>query len=230
MTMVKPGAKGLYTTKPSNLKPTKALKRYVHKEINKNIETKERNFELNEQNISSLDTYPNTITFTDISSGRDDNQRVGNQVQLTKLTYKMFLHNSSANDALERMIVLRSKGMLSNTQCNQGVNLFKTGNADTDYASASFASRIAKDVDRTNYTVLSDKIIKLAGLSKSEENNKIIKFTKYYKNKKTEFADQSSAEAINPIKLLIYTVDSALDSNVPVIEVTGETSTYYKDA
>lgn len=230
MVMVAPGAKGLYTTKPSNLKPTKALKKYVHKEINKNIETKERNFEISEQNISSNDQFPNSITFTDISSGRDDNQRVGNVVFLTKLTYKMFLHNTGNTDCLVRMIVLRSKGMLTNTECNQGVSLFKVGNADADFVNATYATRIAKDVDRTNYTVLSDKIIKLAGLSKSEENNKIIKFTKYYKNKRTDFADQNSATAINPIKLLFYVVDSALDTNVPVVEVTGETSTYYKDA
>lgn len=223
-------SKGRQMVATKELKPTQALKKYVHKEINKNIETKERNFEISEQNISSNDQYPNSITFTDISSGRDDNQRVGNVVFLTKLTYKMFLHNTGNTDCLVRMIVLRTKGGITNAQANQGVNLFKSGNADVDFASATYATRIAKDVDRTNYTVLSDKIIKLAGLSKSEENNKIIKFTKYYKNKKTEYADQNSAEAINPIKLLFYVVDSALDTNVPVVEVTGETSTYYKDA
>lgn len=210
--------------------PAPSTKKYIKRQINKSIETKERNFEISEQQVSSNDTYPNSITFTDISSGRDDNQRVGNVVHLTKLTYKMFLHNSGNTDCLVRMLVVRSKGMLSNTQCNQGINLFKSGNATVSYVSATYATRIAKDVDRTNYTVLSDKIIKLAGLSKSEENNKIIKFTKYYKNKRTDFADQDSAEAINPIKLLFYVVDSALDTNVPVVEVTGETSTYYKDA
>jgi hypothetical protein len=111
-----------------------------------------------------------------------------------------------------------------------GDKLFKSGNTSVNYTSATYPQRLAKDIDRTNYTVLSDKIVKLGALDKSEENNKILRFTKYYKKKKVSYNNQSDSIATNPIKLMIWNIDSAMDTNTVQCELTGEISTFYKDA
>lgn len=217
----------------ADLKPTakKLVYKAAQKVFNKNTETKERNHVFNEQAISVLDTYPTVMPLTEISSGRDDNQRIGNAVNITKLQYKLFFHNSSSFDTMVRILVVRSKGNLSDTDISQGVNLFKDGNSSLNYTATSYPNRLAKDINRNKYTVLSDKQFKLSALNSSKDsNNKIFRFTKIYKNKKLQFSNQSDAIATNPIKVLIFNVDSALDSNVPVVELTGETSIYYKDA
>lgn len=224
-------AAGQPTKKNYVFKPTKALKKYVHKEINKAIETKERNIIVSESDITNTSQYPYRITMTDIAAGRDDNQRVGNEVQMTKLQYKLFMHNKTNFDSVVRVVVLRPKANLNNTDMDAGLQLFKDGNGTLDFEDATPQQRLVKDIDRTSYTVLSDKLIKLgAQNSNAKDNNKIIRFKKTYKRHKLSWEDQSSTVCNNPIKVMFWNIDSALDTNTVTFELTGETSLYYKDA
>lgn len=167
----------------------------------------------------------NGMTQTDAANGID-----GVSYILTGIRMKFLIHNTASNPALVRLAIIRLKS--GQTLTTTGESLF-VGSASNglDYASATEQQRYYLTLNRNRYDIIMDKVIKVGAKNSTYTNNfnsnVLVEEYKRFNNRK-EFMN-SSGNPDTKYYIVGYAVDAAMDFNAGNLELTGETTFYYKD-
>lgn len=170
----------------------------------------------------------------EIASGTADDQLTGNSYTLKSIKLQLFCHNTSGISTVVRYCVLRTNLNLSNS----GPNLFiSDSGTGLDYASTvSGGVPIQKDRYRFDFNsnkydiIMQGRILLGANNSVATSNflnNKILRKLKRYKGKK-EYLNASGSPDTN-YYLVMFAVNSSMDTNAATVEVSGNTIFEYTD-
>ena len=204
------------------------------KQVESNVraqETKKHYHQLNEKVLTNNVTLQQFDQINTINQGDAANSVDGNSYALTGIGGKFLIHNTTNRPVLMRVAVVRLKSGQTMTQ--GGESLF-TGSAGLglDFSSASENQKYYLPFNTKKYDIVYAKDVKVGGKNSGSTNdftsNQIIKFYKSYKNKK-EFINTSSGGMDTSYRLIMFPVDVGMDGNTLNIEVTGQTTFYFKD-
>lgn len=175
-------------------------------------------------------TIPLFKTINQIAEGTGNNDMIGSSIHMTGVALKYFIHNVSGIATYWRMAIVVCKNGNNLTAAGEDIFL-DDQDQGYDFSVSNDRQQLMLNLNTNKYTVVYDKVHKIgAKNSSSTENfksNKMIKFYKAYKNKKITF--DSSSNPNERMYLLGWPIDSNLDSNTLTLEITGQSTYYYKD-
>jgi|UniRef100_UPI0040472A70 hypothetical protein len=208
-------------------------KRVKALEIDKSKEeTKKRYTQFNEVIVNnSSATLPVWTPINQISQGDSANTVDGISYTLTGIAMKFLLHNNTGTAGIVRLAIIRLKS--GQTMTSIGENLFTGSNSlGLDFNSATEQQRYYLPINTKRYDVIMQRTIKIGALNSTYTDNfdanKLVKGYKSYKGRK-EFTNTSSGGMDTNYYLVGWSVDTALDTNSFNVELTGETTVYFKD-
>lgn len=145
--------------------------------------------------------------------------------------YKFLLHNTSGEPCVFRMAILRLKS--GQTFSSTGEDLFTgTQSLGISYASTTERQRYYYPFNRKKFDVILEEHVKIGAKNSVGDDqfnaNQLIKGYKAFKNRK-EFIDSSVGNMNTNYYMIGFAVPAALDLNTGNIELTGETTLYFKD-
>lgn len=204
------------------------------KSIESNVraqETKKHYHQLNEKVLTNSLTLQQFDQINTINQGDGANSVDGNSYALTGIAGKFLIHNTSNKAVLFRVAVIRIKS--GGTMTAGGESLF-TGSAGLglDFSSASETQKYYLPFNTKKYDIIFSKDFKVGGKNSGStddfRSNQILKFYKEYKNRK-EHINTSSGSMDTSYRLIMFPVDVGMDGNTLNVEVTGQTTFYFKD-
>lgn len=223
-------------------KSNQKFEKKVKKVIKKMAETKVKDYTLVEFPLRSDMPDPYVQDLTSIAQNDEADGRVGNQIHLSGVKWRLLFHNRNNPNATGvvvksvwvRMIILQAKNIDDTSVLEK---FFRQGSRAIDFTSATEQEKFYLPVDQTNKKTLFQKTFKL-GLSNSQYtqnfySNHILK--KYRSiNKEINYEEANVANsASNKVYAVMWIgnndMDATLSNNAGYIEISGGFSSYYKD-
>lgn len=175
-------------------------------------------------------TIPLFKTINNVSEGTGNDNFVGSSIHQTGIALKYFIHNVSGICTYWRMAIVVCKN--GNELSSAGEEIFLDDqDQGFNFSSSNDRQQLMLNLNRNKYTVIYDKIHKIGAKNTSAtenfKSNKMINFYKSYAGKKIMF--DSSANPNERMYLLGWPIDSNLDGNNLSLEISGQTTYYFKD-
>ena len=165
-----------------------------------------------------------------MGQGNSANTLDGLSYNLRGIAMKFLVHNTSGVTAIVRLAIIRAKS--GQTISTIGEELL-TGSAQVglDYSSATEYQRYYCPINTKKYDVIMQRTFKIGAKNtvgtSNYDCNKLIKGYKPFKNKK-EYLNASGDPDTN-YYIVGWCIDTNMDNSAITLEVTGETTVYYKD-
>ncbi len=204
------------------------------KSIESNVrgqETKKHYHQLNEKTLTNNVTLQQFDQINSINQGDSSAKCDGVSYALTGIAGKFLIHNTTNRASLVRLAVIRLKSGQAMTDIGQ--SLFTGASSlGLDFSSASEQQRYYLPFNSHRYDIIFSKDVKVGakntGSTDDFRSNQIVKFYKSYKNRK-EHINTSTGSVDTSYRLIIFPVDVGMDGNTLNLEVTGQTTFYFKD-
>lgn len=225
------------------VRSNKNFAKKVQKVVRKMAETKVKDNTLVEFPLRSDMDNPYIKDLTTIAQNDEADGRIGNQILLSGIKWRLLFHNRNnpnadpptlVKDVWVRMIILQQKNIEDATVLDK---FFRRGSSAIDFDSATESEKFYLAVDQTNRKTLFQTTFRLgqpnATYTQNMFTNKIIKKYKSI-NKQIDYETANvSNSASNKIYAVIWIGNNDLDAtaanNAGYIEMSGLFSTYYKD-
>lgn len=154
----------------------------------------------------------------------------GVSYSLRGIAMRFLVHNTTGTAAIVRIAVVRAKSGFNMTTQGESL-LLGTAQNGLDYAGANEYQRYYCPINTKKYDVIMQRTFKLGAKNSTYtsniDSNKIIRGYKSFKNRK-EFVN-AAGNPDTPYYIVGWCVDTNMDFTPISIEVTGETTFYYKD-
>lgn len=195
-------------------------------------ETKKKYTQFNETIVNNGLSLPVWSQINYLVQGDTASTIDGISYSLRGIAMKFMLHNNSSVAGYVRVAIIRLKS--GQTISSTGENLFTGANQlGLDFTSATEQQRLYAPLNTKRYDVVMQRVIKIGALNSTYTSNidcnRMIRGYKRYKNRKEFINTSSSGVTDTTYYAVAWAVDSALDTNTISVEMTGETTFYYKD-
>lgn len=202
--------------------------------VESNIRAEETKKYYAQQNETQLVAQSPTLTMLNVINGINQGDSAYNldgiSYSLRGIAMKFLVHNTTGVTAIARIAIIRCKS--GQTLSTQGEDLL-TGSAQNglDFSSATEYQRYYCPLNRKKYDVIMERTFKIGAKNSvgtsNYDCNQLIRGYKRYKNRK-EYMN-SNGDPDTKYYILGWCVDTNMDNSAITLEVTGETTFYYKD-
>lgn len=223
-------------------KRSKNFNKKVQNVVRRMAETKVKDFPFTEEGLQSNDSTPYLQDVTTIVRGNGVAERVGNQILMSGVKYRLLFHNRNNPNYVETLIksmwVRIALIQMSNVDDTEVLEtFFRRGGNAVDFSLTTEAEKYYLPIDQTNRKVLFQKTFKIGANNTTYTNNyNTNKIEKLYRkiNKQIHFEESGvSNSASNKIYFVVWVGNNDLDAsatdNAGYLEMTGLLATYYKD-
>lgn len=229
------------TSKKVSAAKAAAKRAMTLRSLNKRLKTVESNVRAEEtkkfylpQNETQLISTSSSLTMLNVINPMIQGDLASNidgiSYSLRGIAFRFLVHNTSSTAAIVRVAVIRAKSGFSMSTTGESL-LLGTAQNGLDYSSASEYQRYYSPINTKKYDVIMQRTFKLGAKNSTYTSNmdcnKIIRGYKAFKNRK-EFVN-SSGNPDTPYYIVGWCIDTNMDFTPITVEVTGETTFYYKD-
>jgi len=220
--------------RPPAKKRTTTRKRYTRRRVPRSnpllkyIETKKKEETWTENAIASAG-----ILYKDqcmqLAQGDTYSTFTGHNVNGVGFKSRFLLHNNAAIPMFVRYLVLVNKSGSSNVGYRTGASLFEGQNGDLSLGAFTDSSYLYRRLNTDQYTVLVDRVIRMGSVN---DKDKIFMWKRYIplKLRKFRYNGTNTLPTLGNIVELWLTGEANLDDTAQVVECSGESTFYYKDA
>jgi len=197
------------------------------------IETKKCHQSINELNMAySTNQLGLRIRMLNMVGGDQSFKMTGNQVNLTGIAFRYFIHNKTSYATYFRVAVIRMKN--GTTLTNNGEKLFINNGDGFDFDDSTEQQKIYLPLNHNRYNIVYEEIKKVGGTNNTYtdnfRSNQKVKFYKKYGGSPISF--DSDGNSNDNFYIVAWLVDAAMDSGTAnnAVEVSGNCCVYYTDA
>ncbi len=174
---------------------------------------------------------PTYFDFPNMANGTEVNERIGNEITVTRIEAKVLYHNNgttqNSRPVAREMILLVSGGRYQ-TDAQLTDNLFEGA---VDSGPLGTPQDLLRTLNTDGIRVLSDRLIKMGPLG-VDAPAEVVKYTQISKvmNKKMIYRDSGTATPVHDrYVLVILPVDPAADGALHTFEVNTNLRFFYTD-
>lgn len=208
---------------------TKRIKEIARSVVRSQAETKTRTSSQNETTLNTLTASTREHTPCRIRSGVLENERIGNEVTLTGIDVRGYLHNNSTTDVIHvRCLAFVDKQ--KNGAATDLTELLMSNNAPVSHAQGSMSSVLA--INKQRYRVFWDQVITLAPKAAGNGSGHVRSFRRFIKpTLKLKYNDETDSSITqNDMKIVFYASEADGDVNFgEIVELYSQCIGYYKD-
>lgn len=169
------------------------------------------------------------VRMVNMSKGDGSFQMTGNEVNLTGLAFRYFLHNKTAFEAYFRIAVIRMAN--GTTLSNNGEDIFIKSGDGLDFQSSTESEKLYLPLNRNKYNIVHEEVRKIGALNSTYTDNfranQIVKFYKRYNGAKLTF--DTNGNANDNFYIVGWLVDPRMDLSAVSVEISGSLCVYYTD-
>lgn len=209
---------------------SKWLNKKIKSVVRRQAETKTRSSSHEETTMNTLTNNFRDHTPCRIATGDEVNERIGNEVTLTGIDIRGYVHNNSTTDTVH----VRAMAIIDKEKNGQNTDLSALlirANVPVDIAGiGSLASVLRPNTKR--YRVLWDTVYTLSAKASGNGSSHTRMFKRYLKTDlKLKYGDRTDGSITqNDVKIVFFCCEADGDVNLgETVELYSQCTGYYKD-